>query len=255
LRPPELVTVDLGNFRSDLKGRRIAGEVKDGRLVPYPDRTEIEEGALEGRELELVWVDSPIDAFFLHIQGSGVVEMDDGTSVRVGYAAQNGHPYYAIGRSLIKSGEIAAEKMSMQAIRDWMEANPEKAADLMRENPSYVFFRLLDGSGPIGAEGIELTPERSLAVDRKWMPLGVPLWLSTTVTPQDAPADAKPMLFQHLMMAQDTGGAITGPVRGDVFWGHGDRAYHMAGGMKNEGELWILLPNALATRLISDTPS
>lgn len=248
LRPPELVMVDLGQFRDELKGQRIAGSVVGGNLVPYPDRTGIEGGALADRALELVWVDSAIDAFFLHIQGSGVVEMDDGTTLRVGYAAQNGHPYFAIGRELIDKGYVAKEDMSMQAIRDWLEQNPDKAAELMQKNASYVFFRELSGDGPVGAQGVELTAERSLAVDRKWLPLGVPMWLSTEVAP--ASGETKPAPFRHLMMAQDTGGAIRGPVRGDVFWGHGDHAYEMSGAMKSDGEIWILLPNSLAAKLL-----
>ena len=244
LRPPELVMVDLGRFRDELKGQRIAGKVEGGNLLPYPDRTDIESGALADRELELVWVDSDIDAFFLHIQGSGLVEMADGSELRVGYAAQNGHPYFAIGRDLIENGYVPREEMSMQAIRTWLEENPDKATELMQKNASFVFFRELETGGPIGAQGVELTPERSLAVDRKWLPLGVPLWLATEVAPASSSAEVEK--FERLMMAQDTGGAIVGPVRGDVFWGHGDYAYDMSGGMKSEGELWILLPNALA---------
>ncbi len=247
VRPPELVMVDLGRFRDELKGQRIAGQVVAGDLVPYPDRSGIEKGALENRDLELVWVDSDIDAFFLHIQGSGVIEMDDGSELRVGYAAQNGHPYFAIGRDLIENGHVAKEEMSMQAIRRWLEENPGAATELMQKNASYVFFRELGtGDGPIGAQGVELTPERSLAIDRKWLPLGVPLWLATEVAPATSASEVDK--FERLMMAQDTGGAIRGPVRGDVFWGHGDYAYDMSGGMKSDGELWILLPNALAAR-------
>ena len=246
LRPPELVMVDLGRFREELKGQRIAGQVVNGDLVPYPDRAVIEKGALKDRNLELVWVDSDIDAFFLHIQGSGIVEMDDGTTLRVGYAAQNGHPYFAIGRELIDKGYVPKEEMSMQAIRTWLEKNPDKASELMHKNASYVFFRELQTGGPIGAQGVELTPERSLAVDRKWLPFGVPLWLATEVAPASSSLETEK--FERLVVAQDTGGAIVGPVRGDVFWGHGDYAYDMSGGMKSEGQLWILLPNALAAR-------
>ncbi|WP_339633100.1 MltA domain-containing protein [uncultured Sneathiella sp.] len=246
LRPPELVMVDLGRFRDELKGQRIAGRVEGGNLVPYPDRTGIETGALDGRALELLWVDSDIDAFFLQIQGSGLVEMEDGSLRRVGYAAQNGHPYFAIGRDLIEKGYVPREEMSMQAIRTWLEENPDKSTELMQKNKSYVFFRELETGGPIGAQGVELTPERSLAVDRKWLPLGVPLWLATEVAPASSSLEVEK--FERLMMAQDTGGAIVGPVRGDVFWGHGDYAYDMSGGMKSDGKLWILLPNAVAAR-------
>jgi membrane-bound lytic murein transglycosylase A len=247
LRPPELVMVDLGQFRDELKGQRIAGKVENGNLTPFDPRADIESGALEGRELELVWVDSTIDAFFLHIQGSGIVEMDDGSTLRVGYAAQNGHPYFAIGKALIERGHVPKEEMSMQAIRSWLDANPDQADEIMQLNASYVFFRQLDGDGPIGAQGVELTPERSLAVDRKWMPLGVPIFLETEVA--GASSTSPPRPFRKLMMAQDTGGAIRGPVRGDVFWGYGDHAYEMSGAMKNDGRYWILLPNAVAARI------
>ena len=253
LRPPELVMVELGRFREELKGHRIAGKVEDGNLVPFADRAGIDKGALQNRDLEFVWVDSDVDAFFLHIQGSGLIEMDDGSELRVGYAAQNGHPYFAIGRDLIEQGYVAKEDMSMQAIRDWLEANPDKASALMQKNASFVFFRELATSGPIGAQGVELTPERSLAVDRKFWPLGVPVWLSTEVAPSSSPLEIEK--FNRLMMAQDTGGAIRGPVRGDVFWGHGEYAYDMSGGMKSEGRLWILLPNALAQAIKTDASS
>jgi peptidoglycan lytic transglycosylase A len=249
LRPEELVMVHLGRFRDSLKGQRIAGLVKNGELYPFASRKEIDGGALANRDLEIVWVDSAVDAFFLHIQGSGYVEMDDGSSLRVGYAAQNGHPYYAIGRTLIEDGSVAAEDMSMQAIRDWLDTHPDKADALMQENASYIFFRELKTSGPIGAQGVELTPRRSLAVDRKFMPLGVPIWLETEVF--STPGSAQAETFHHLMMAQDTGGAIRGPVRGDVFWGHGEDAYSRAGAMKSDGQYWILLPKEIATQKIS----
>jgi peptidoglycan lytic transglycosylase A len=249
LRPDELVMVHLGRFRDKFKGQRIAGRVVNGELIPFADRKKIEEGALEGRDLEIVWVDSAVDAFFLHIQGSGRIAMDDGSALRVGYAGQNGHPYFAIGKSLIDQGEVPREKMSMQAIRTWLESNPGKADDLMQENASYIFFRELKTSGPIGAQGVELTPGRSLAVDRKWMPLGVPIWLQTEVL--DGPDDTEADPFRTLLMAQDTGGAIRGPVRGDVFWGNGKSAYERAGAMKSEGDYWMLLPKPVANRYFS----
>jgi len=246
LRPPELVMVDLGKFREELKGQRIAGQVVDGNLYPFPHRAEIEGGALNDRALELVWVDSDIDAFFLQIQGSGIVKMTDGSTLRVGYAGQNGHPYFAIGKALIEQGHVPKDQMSMQAIRSWLDENPDQAQDIMHLNASYVFFRQLDTNGPLGAQGVELTPERSLAVDRKWMPLGAPVWLETEVSGVSERAEPTP--FRKLLMAQDTGGAIRGPVRGDVFWGYGDYAYEMSGGMKSDGRYWILLPKALAQK-------
>ncbi|MBZ0114729.1 MAG: MltA domain-containing protein, partial [Thermoanaerobaculia bacterium] len=195
--PPDLVSVDLGEFRPDLKGTRIAGTVVDRRLVPFADRQAIVDGALSGRGLEILWVDDAVDAFFLHIQGSGRVELDDGTSVRLGYAGQNGHPYTAIGRDLIARGIIPREEMSMQAIRGWLAANPDEAETLMNSNASYVFQREIRGAGPLGAMGIPLTPERSLAVDPHFVPLGLPLWLEA-----EAPYPGAP-LIRRLVSAQD----------------------------------------------------
>ncbi|HEX7186362.1 MAG TPA: murein transglycosylase A, partial [Thermoanaerobaculia bacterium] len=204
VRPPDLVTVDLGEFREDLKGRRIAGRVEDGSLVPLPDRTEIEKGAFAGRDLELVWVDNAIDAFFLQIQGSGRVRLAEGGEMRVGYAAENGHPYFAIGKDLIERGALQPEEVSMQSIRRWLEENPELADDVMARNASYIFFQELKGEGPLGAEGVALTPGRSLAVDRKFWPLGVPVWLDAEApAAKEGEPDRK---LQRLLIAQDTGG-------------------------------------------------
>lgn len=240
VRPPELVMVDLGDFREELKGHRIAGKVEEGELVPYPDRRAIEEGALAGRGLELVWVDDPVDAFFLQIQGSGRVRLDDGGEMRVGYAAQNGHPYFAIGRDLVERGALAKEEVSMQSIRRWLEQNPDLADDVMARNASYVFFEELKGEGPLGAQGVPLTPGRSLAVDLKHWQLGAPVWLDTRAPSPRAGEPDRPL--RRLMVAQDTGGAIRGVVRGDVFWGHGEEAAEVAGRMKHPGRMWMLLP-------------
>ena len=236
VRPPDLVSVDLGRFSDALKGKRIAGRVVQGNLIPYHNRSQIERGALKGKKLELVWVDDAADAFFLHIQGSGRIRLRDGVILRVGYAGTNGQPYTAIGRALIARGEIPRERMSMQAIRKWMRANPADGAKLMRTNKSYVFFRELTGAGPIGAQGVALTPERSIAIDRGILPLGPPVWMDT-VLPN---ATATP--YRRLMIAQDTGGAIKGAVRADIFWGPGARAAQMAGNMKSPGRYWFLRP-------------
>lgn len=250
LRPPELVSVDLGTFRADLKGRRIAGEVKNGKLIPYADRAEITGGALKGRDLELLWVDDAVDAFFLHIQGSGRVQMPDGSLRMVGYHDQNGHPYYAIGRTLIAEGEVAVKDMSMQAIRAWLADNPARMNELMNQNKSFIFFRDLgESDGPFGSAGVPLTARRSLAVDRRHLPLHAPVWLATShPNPDDQAAPAVP--FNHLMVAQDTGGAINGEIRGDVFWGFGREAELIAGPMNNPGRYWLLLPKALALKAV-----
>ncbi len=239
-RPDDLVMVDLGQFRDELKGQRIAGRVKSGRLKPYEDHKEILMGQLpKNQDKPIVWVDSPIDAFFIQIQGSGVIALDDGTTMRVGYAGQNGHPYYAVGRELVKTGALRKDEVSLQTIRHWMKTNPNKATDLMTKNKSYVFFKELDGEGPVGGEGIPLTPLRSLAIDHSLIPYGTPVWLTTT-----HPDESQGPL-NRLMMAQDTGGAIRGAVRGDVFWGYGNQAEQYAGEMKSQGKYWILLPNTI----------
>jgi membrane-bound lytic murein transglycosylase A len=162
--------------------------------------------------------------------------MTDGSAVRVGYDGQNGHPYYAIGRELIKRGELSKDEVSLQTIRAWLESHPEGAADLMYKNPSYVFFRVLKDDGPVGGEGLTLTPQRSLAIDRSKLPYGAPLWVDID------PPSASYGPIRRLMVAQDTGGAIVGAVRGDVFWGYGAEAETLAGIMKSQGRYWILLP-------------
>ncbi|WP_262692450.1 murein transglycosylase A [Kordiimonas aestuarii] len=252
VKPPELVSVDLGSFRADLRGRRIAGKVQGDKLVPYYDREAITSGAIDGRDLELLWVDDPVDAFFLHIQGSGRVIMDDGRLVRVGYASQNGHAYTAIGRQLIAEGEVPRTKMSMQAIRSWLDDNPDRAEELLNTNASYVFFRLLEeGDGPFGSANVALTAGRSLAVDRNHLSLHVPVWLSASY-PDPSDREAEPLPLNRLMVAQDTGGAIRGEIRGDVFWGFGEEAEEIAGRMANRGRYWIMLPKPLAARLLED---
>jgi membrane-bound lytic murein transglycosylase A len=236
-KPDDLVMVDLGAFRDELKGQRIAGRVLDGHLKPYETHAQINAGKLPpAQDKPLVWVDDAAQAFFVQIQGSGIVQLDDGSTMRIGYAGQNGHPYYAVGRDLVKRGALTKENVSMQSILDWMEKNPGEAQGLMETNPSYVFFRELDGEGPVGGEGIALTPHRSLAVDRSLIPYGLPLWLSA-----EHPDPAQPRI-ERLVVAQDTGGAIRGPVRGDIFWGYGMDAEKYAGVMKSKGRYWALLP-------------
>jgi membrane-bound lytic murein transglycosylase A len=249
-RPADLVSVNLGDFRPDLKGRRIAGRVAGGRLVPFATRGEITSGALDTKKLALAWVKNPVDAFFLQIQGSGRLDLPGGSVLRVGYDGQNGWPYTAIGRVLREIGALDPKAISMQTIRAWLESHPGEAQSIMDKNASYVFFKKLkvtDPSlGPPGAEGVPLTPGVSLAVDRKFHALGVPIWLDTTLPTDEAgtPGEA----FRRLMIAQDTGGAIRGPVRGDVFFGFGTKATELAGRMKQKGRFFVLLPNVLAAR-------
>ena len=212
-------------------------------LASIPERAAIDAGALEGMGLELLWVDDPVDAFFLHVQGSGRVRLADGTEVRVGYAGKNGHPYRSIGRELADRGAIPIEEVTMPSIRAWLDAHPDQAFEIMATNRSYVFFHEIEGEGPVGAQGVPLTPGRSLAVDDSFFAYGVPVWLSTTLPSGES--------WQRLMVAQDTGGAITGPVRGDVFFGGGVWAERMAGSMKASGSYWILLPNRIPVSLVA----
>lgn len=239
--PADLVQVDLGQFADEMRGRSIAGRLDSGKLKPYPDRAAIESGLLKDKGLELLWVDDPVDAFFLQVQGAGRVVLPDGAAVRVGYAAHNGHGFVAIGKLLVDSGKIGRDRVSMQAVRDWLRANPDEARALMAKNPRFIFFREVTGEaadGPLGAQGVPLTAGRSLAVDRRYVPLGVPLWLDTTMP---GGTDKK---LRRLMVAQDTGGAITGPVRGDFYWGTGEAALAEAGKMRSQGGYFLLLPKS-----------
>jgi len=243
LAPRDQMVIDLGDFKRDLAGRKIVGMVRNGRFRPYWDRAEIEQGALRGRRLEFLWVDDPVALFFLQIQGSGRVILPDGSMVRVGYAGQNGHDYTAIGRVLVERGALTREQVSLQSIRDWLRAHPDEAESVMDQNRSYVFFRVLPGEAPLGASGVELEAGRSLAVDDAFLPYGVPLWLAADAP--DIPELERPAAaLDRLVVAQDTGGAITGPVRGDLFLGPGREAEELAGRMKQPLRLWLLLPRS-----------
>jgi membrane-bound lytic murein transglycosylase A len=235
--PDDLLSIDLGSLYPELRNLRLRGRVEGRRVVPYAARNEIERGtkALAGKEL--LWVDDAVEAFFLQIQGSGRIRLPDGSTTRVGYADQNGHPYRPIGRWLVEQGELARDQVSMQSIKQWASANPARLQELLSQNPSYVFFRELPDSnaGPIGAQGVALTAERSLAIDPRTTPLGTPVFLATT-----RPDNGQPL--NRLMMAQDTGGAIRGAVRADLFWGSGPQAGELAGRMRQQGRLWLLWP-------------
>lgn len=251
-RPPELVDVDLGAFRVTLRGQRIAGRVDGRNLVPYFDRGQIEDGALQGRGLELAYVRDPYEAFFLQIQGSGRVRLPDGTIMRVGYDGQNGHAYVGIGRRLLDLGLLPPGQASMQGIIAWARANPDKAREVMRENRSFVFFRELTGDGPLGALNVALTPEISVAADPLFLPLGAPLWLQSAYpNPQNR---MQQLPLSRLMVAQDTGGAIKGANRLDLFWGAGERAALIAGGLSSRGTTTLLLPKPVVERLLSTLP-
>jgi membrane-bound lytic murein transglycosylase A len=239
LRPRPADLLELMPGAPTVAERGIRRRVGD-RLEPLPDRAGIEAGALDDVAPPFLWLADGVEKFFLQIQGSGRVLLPDGTLLRVGYAAQNGHPYVPVGRLLIARGAIPRDQMSMQAIRAWLAAAPPaEAAALLAANPSYVFFRILDGlsdaEGPIGTLGAPLTPGRSLAVDPSILPLGLPVWVETR-----DPAGGRPL--RRLMLAQDTGGAIRGPGRGDWFWGAGPEAEDRAGRMREPARLTVLLP-------------
>jgi len=235
--PEDLIVVDLAGLYPELRHMRLRGRIEGRRLVPYFSREEWAAEEERRSDQALLWVDDPIDFFFLQIQGSGQVLLDDGSRVRIGFADHNGHPYRSIGRWLIDQGELKSHEASMQGIRAWVAANPARKKELLNINPGFVFFRELpvEGSGPPGALGIPLTPERSVAIDPRFTPLGAPVWLSTTRPNSEAP-------LVRFMLAQDTGGAIRGPVRVDFYWGTGTAAGELAGRMKQRGRLWVLLP-------------
>lgn len=244
--PEDLLVVDLGEIYPELKGLRLRGRLEGRRVVPYYTRAQIErrEGALGAKVL--YWVDDPIELFFLQVQGSGQLTLDTGERVRVGYGDQNGYPYRSIGRYLIDKGELTLEQASMQGIKAWAQQNPDKLAEVLHHNASYVFFRDLPStlSGPIGALGVPVSAGRTLAIDPRFIPLGAPIYLSTTW-----PNSKKPL--QRLMVAQDTGSAIRGAVRGDYFWGPGEQAGTQAGRMNQRGKFWVLLPNGMTPQSLA----
>jgi len=235
--PDDLLMVDFGDVYPELKNMRLRGRIDGKRVVPYYTRAEIQNGkGVNGREL--VWVDDAVDLFFLQIQGSGKVTLDGGETIRLSFAEQNGHPYRSVGRLLVERGELSLDQASMQGIRAWGNRYPDKLPELLNSNASYVFFREQPGDtpGPVGSLGVPLSPGRSLAVDTRVVPLGAPVFLSTTL-----PNSTQPL--NRLMAAQDTGGAIKGAVRADFYWGSGDEAAAQAGRMRQTGRLWVLLPN------------
>lgn len=240
--PDDWVKIDLGAHYDGMEGRSLVGQVKDHSLHPYPDRRAITLGALKDKARVIVWADNPVDVYFAQVQGSSLVELPDGRRFIIGYAGDNGHRYTSIGKVLIDDQQISRDEVSMQSIRDWINRNPLKAEALMNQNASYVFFKLLDQEHPLGTERVALTPRRSLAVDQRFIPLGAPVWLSTDIP--DGQRNQGGKRLRRLMVAQDTGGAIKGIVRGDVYWGSGEQAAYIAGHMKSQGQYWLLLPRA-----------
>lgn len=244
--PSDLLTIDLGDVLPDLRNMRLRGRLQGNKVIPYFSRADIVRREKDYANRVLFWVDDAVELFFLQIQGSGRIKLPNGEIVRVGYADQNGHPYQSIGRVLIERGELKPEQASMQGIQAWARANPTKLNELLNTNPSYVFFRELanntegsENQGPPGALGVPLTAERSIAADARYVPLGAPVFLATTLPNKSTP-------LRRLMFAQDTGGAIRGVVRADFFWGFGSEAGSRAGQMKQTGQMWVLLPPGVA---------
>lgn len=235
--PDELLVIDLGEVYPELKNMRLRGRLQGRKVVPYYSRAEIERNPASLQGKELLWVDDAIDLFFLQIQGSGRVALENGEIVRVGYSDQNGHPYKSVGRLLVERGELPLEKASMQGIKAWGQKNPARLNELLYQNSSFVFFRELPAGvpGPLGSLGVPLTAGRSLAIDPRAVPQGAPVFLATTWPNSDKQ-------LHRLMVAQDTGGAIKGNVRADFFWGFGPEAGDQAGKMRQSGRMWVLMP-------------
>jgi len=228
--PKDLVTVDLGEQYPELKSYRLRGRLVGNRLVPYHDREDAAQKELDAEAI--CYTDSKIDLFFLEVQGSGRVTLDDGNTIFIGYENQNGHKYASIGKYLVENGEISMEEISLQSIKEWLESNPARADEVLNHNRSMVFFRQKEHAAS-GSLGVVLTPKRSIAVDRRYIPLGSMLYLS---------AQDESVNFNRVVIAQDTGGAIKGSVRADLFMGYGDEAKEVAGRLKAPLKLWILLP-------------
>jgi membrane-bound lytic murein transglycosylase A len=248
--PNDLVVVDLVAAVPEVAGLRLRGRLHGQRLVPYYTRGEItSSNHLRGQEL--LWVDDPIDAFFLHVQGSGRVRLDDGSVLRVGYADHNGHPYRSIGRWLVDQGELSLDQASMQGIKAWAALHPQRLNELLAQNPSFVFFRELPmgdaAQGPRGALGVPLTAGVSVAADPRFVPLGAPLLLASS----DPVSGAK---FVRPMVVQDAGAAIRGPLRFDLFWGFGSEAGDKAGRQRHEVAAWLFTPRGVSPESLLSAP-
>ena len=241
-RPDDLVEIDLSAFAPDLKGRRIVGRYTGRTVVPYPDREQIRRDAsFDSKAAPIAWLQDEVDLFNLMVQGSGKVLLDDGVMLDVHFDASNGRAYRSIGRLLIEQGKISKDNMSMQAIRDYLKANPKEANAIMNHNPRYIFFRSID-QGPLGALGVSLTPNRSLAVDRTLFPMAALAFISLPTPRVDDQGHLDGWQSHHgFVLAQDTGSAIAGAGRADLFWGHGLQAETAAGHLKHDGRLYFLV--------------
>lgn len=235
--PDDLLTIDLGDVFPDLKGQRVRGRLVGNKVLPYYSRADIARMPERFAGKTLLYAEDPVELFFLQVQGSGRVQLPDGSMLRLAYGDANGHPYQSIGKWLVDKGEMKLEQASMDGIKAWARANPARLQEMLNANPSYIFFREVSSSanGPVGALGQPLTEGRSMAVDPRSIPLGAPVFLSTT-QPNSTQA------LRRLMLAQDTGSAIKGGVRGDFFWGFGAEAGVRAGRMRQKGEMWVLWP-------------
>jgi membrane-bound lytic murein transglycosylase A len=246
-RPKDLVSVDLTHFVEDARGRRVWGRLdpKTGAVVPFATRAEIRNGALDAEKLEILWVDDKVDALFAEIQGSARVTLDDGSEVWLEFDGKNGRPYKGVGKLLREMGELKAGEGTMQGIRAWFEAHPDRVDEIIDQNQSKVFFKLTTRPGARGSQGVVLTPRRSMAIDRAYIAHSTPVWVET-----DAPVSGRPGTapWRHLLIAQDTGGGILGPIRGDIFWGEDAEAADVAGRTGGPGKFWILLPKSIRVR-------
>ncbi|MBR1825891.1 MAG: murein transglycosylase A [Alphaproteobacteria bacterium] len=231
-KPSDLIEINLRDFDAELPNTRLVGRVENGKFIPYYNRRDIENNGVQAPVL--MWGDDLVDIHFMQIQGSAVAQMDDGSQVRIGFADSNGHKFKGIGSILIAKGYIKSGDSSMPKIREWLRANPDKAEDLMRENDRFIFQRITNADGPVGAFGISLTAGRSMAVDTRYIPLGSMLWLDTTGPDKRS--------IRKIVFAQDIGSAIKGVVRGDYFWGHGEEALKYAGKMNSAGKYYIIVP-------------
>jgi membrane-bound lytic murein transglycosylase A len=238
--PKDLIKVNLGLFRPEFAGENIVGQLKNHILIPYPDRASINNGAIKSSADIIAWNDNLIDLFYAQIQGSAIVELPSNKQLLIGYDGDNGHKYIPIGKVLIANHALTKKNISLQTIRTWLLQHPSQINTILNQNTSYVFFRVIGSGSPTGKEGVPLTPEGSIAIDDKYIPLGVPIWLDTAIPQNNPNSTLSP--YQHLLIAQDVGGAIKGVVRGDVYWGAGNNAEFIAGHMRSPGRYWILLP-------------